>query len=217
MFEKSRNFKMQWKRQWKEYKKTMPHWAKSFKPSVLAKDFIKTLNKNKITSGKILEIGCGVGRDAFFISEQGFDVTGVDIAPEAIAFSKQRRRGENKNVRVKFLVADAEKLPFKNNYFDGAYSIGVFHSTNLKKSLKELARVLKKNGLAIIHLYEKTIFLPSNKLEVAYSSAEIKKILKRLPLRILNFRSNIGKTRPDYDEKLGLHKHSIVIMFLKRI
>lgn len=40
-------------------------------------------------NARILDLACGKGRHARFIAEKGFDVTGLDLAPESIAFAKQ--------------------------------------------------------------------------------------------------------------------------------
>jgi len=219
MPKKSYISKKQWKKQWKEYKKNLPHYATIFKPSKLARDFVNLLKKHRLVKGDILEIGCGNGRDSFFFARQGFDTTGFDISPEAIKFCKERQNEfiKNKKAQIKFLAADAEKLPFRDESFIGAYSVGVLHSTNLKKSLKELSRVMKKGGLVMVHLFEKTVFLPSKKVEQNYSAKEIKNILAKFPFKILKFASNLTRSKPDYDEKAGFHKHFSVIMSLEKI
>jgi len=202
--------------------KELPHWAKSQKPSKLASSFVKILKKRGITKGKIIEIGCGNGRDSFFIAQKGFDVVGIDISPEAIRFCEKNKtvflkKKIIKKSRVKFLVADAEKLPFKKGSFVGGYSAGVLHGTDLKKTLKELARVTKTEGLLMIHLFEKTILLPSQKVKRNYPAEKVKNILTRLPFRVLKFKSNITKKKPDFDKKAGLHKHFSIIVILERI
>lgn len=216
------------KKKWEEYYEKMPHWAVSSSSSKLAIYFIRFLEKKRIKKGELLEIGCGNGRDAVFFARCGFNVSGVDIASNSIILCEKnkinfikKRTIEDFEIKlvqnIKFLTGDAEKLPFQNNSFIGVYSIGVLHNTNLKKSLNELARVIKKNGLAVIHLYEKTIFLSSEKTEKHYSSKKIKNILAGLPFRILKFKSNIVKEEPDYDKKIGAHKHFAVILYLEKI
>lgn len=210
------------KKQWEEYYKELPHWATSLKPSKLTLNFIKLFKKYCVTKGKILEIGCGNGRDSFFFAYHGFSVTGIDISQRAIAICKKNKtafikKRIIKKSQIKFLVADTEKLLFKEKSFIGVYSIGVLHNTNLEKSLKELARVIKNNGLIVIHLYEKTIFLPIKKVEKYYSAKEIKNIVAKLPFRILKFKFNITRKKPDYDKEVGWHKHFATVLYLKKI
>ena len=56
----------------------------------------------KAKGKKAIVVGCGVGDDAEALSEQGYEVTAFDIAPEAITLCKKRYP----NTKVKYLVAD---------------------------------------------------------------------------------------------------------------
>lgn len=44
----------------------------------------------QLSKGKILDIGCGAGSHALYLQEKGFDVTGIDISPNAIEACKLR-------------------------------------------------------------------------------------------------------------------------------
>ncbi len=62
---------------------------------------IEQLKKYPIEKGKrVLEVGCGTGRTACYLAEQGCDVTAIDIRPEMI--SKAKIRAEKQGVRVNF-------------------------------------------------------------------------------------------------------------------
>ena len=143
---------------WKEeYSGQNPHWTKDLKASVFAKEFAKLTKEHGVT--KLLEIGCGNGRDSIYFAKQGFNVTAIDITPEAILLAK--KIADRKNSNVKFRVANTEKLPFEDSSFDAVFSISVLHSTDLTKSIPEIYRVLKKNGLALLFIYSDTQFKPS--------------------------------------------------------
>lgn len=53
-------------------------------------------------SPKILDVGCGEGRDILFLLDKGYDVTGVDISAEAIKFCKAKA-GETDKHRFQVL------------------------------------------------------------------------------------------------------------------
>ena len=100
---------------------------------------------------KILDAGCGTGINLNYLKKYG-DVTGIDISDEAIKFSKKRG--------YKIKKANIEKLPFKDNTFDLVISLEVIYHKQVKndiKALKEIHRVLKKRGLAIIRVPAKKI------------------------------------------------------------
>ena len=56
------------------------------RPSPIVKDVLQRYN----IEGRILEIGCGEGRDAGYLLMQGWDVLATDISPAAIAYARKR-------------------------------------------------------------------------------------------------------------------------------
>jgi len=111
----------------------------------------KYIKKNE----KILDLGCGNGRLFEIFSTQGRSTsggknnnyTGIDISSKLIAKAKQKY-GDH------FKIGDMLSLPFSDNYFDSVWSVAVFHHIPSKelrsRALKEIYRVLKKNGLVIV-------------------------------------------------------------------
>lgn len=94
----------------------------------------------KLTKGAVvLDAGCGAG----YVSEgmaPRVKLIGVDIEKEAVEFCQKNRKG-------KFLQADLESLPFKNNYFDLIiFTNTIEHLENPHPILSELTRVLKPGG-----------------------------------------------------------------------
>ncbi len=213
--------KEKWIKSYKQTKKS-PHWAVVMGPSkLLTRDFMGLLNEEKIYKGKILEIGCGNGRDSIYLAQHGYGVVSTDITPKAIALAKKNKKDFLKNKiqdrNLKFVVADAENLPFPDKYFNGIYSIGVLHCTNLNKSLKEAVRVLKEGGVGIVHLWEETLMVKTNKIKIFASAFRIKTILRKLSVKILSFDNKITTNKIDYDEEeKNAHKHYAIIFSLKK-
>jgi ubiquinone/menaquinone biosynthesis C-methylase UbiE len=103
---------------------------------------------------KVLEIGCGLGTDAAQFAEADADYTGVDLTDAAVELA--RKRFELFDLRGKFQTADAENLDFQNESFDLVYSHGVLHHTpDTAKSIREIHRVLRPGGRAIVMLYHR--------------------------------------------------------------
>ncbi len=99
---------------------------------------------------KILDIGCGLGREAFVLSDMGFDVTGVDISGEVIA--KVTQLAAARGYTVPFIEYDGKKLPFPDESFDvvlvWAQTFGLLYGEDYKlECMAEWKRVLKKGGL----------------------------------------------------------------------
>jgi SAM-dependent methyltransferase len=58
--------------------------------------------------GRALDIGCGTGRDAVYLSGRGWSVTGVDSTPQALEGA--RRRASAANAQVKWVLGDVTRL-----------------------------------------------------------------------------------------------------------
>ncbi|OCT16757.1 hypothetical protein A8709_08840 [Paenibacillus pectinilyticus] len=106
---------------------------------------IDQLKKYPIEQGKkVLEVGCGTGRTACYLAEQGCEVTAVDIRPEMIA--KAKIRAEKQGVQVNFLIGDVCQLPFEADTFDVVLVESVTNFADAQKALSEYYRVLKSEG-----------------------------------------------------------------------
>lgn len=74
---------------------------------------LKQWEKELITAfpskAKILDIGCGMGREAFCLNELGFAVMGIDIAKQIAA---------SKHADIAFMVSGGLELPFADASFD---------------------------------------------------------------------------------------------------
>ncbi len=138
----------------KAYEEGTPHWAEGQDPSPLAPQLLEMLGKE--SGNAILEIGVGNGRDSIFFAQKGNRVTGIDIAPGAVEMAKKNAHTAGVSDKIMFQVGNAEQLQFEDSSFNGVYSISVLHATDLKLSLKEIARVLRFHGKALVYLYEKT-------------------------------------------------------------
>lgn len=74
-----------------------------------------------VKNGKFLDVGTGSGFMVIEAAKRGMEAVGIDIFPESIKlsvmFAKKDLTPEQRK-KVKFFVADAEKLPFKDSTFD---------------------------------------------------------------------------------------------------
>ncbi|MCS7004408.1 MAG: class I SAM-dependent methyltransferase [Cytophagales bacterium] len=98
---------------------------------------------------KILDVGCGKGRHARFLNAQGFDVTGIDLSPESIAYNKTFE-----NERLHFEVWDMRK-PYAKNRFDVVLnlftSFGYFETEEEHiQTLQAFSQALRSEGSVII-------------------------------------------------------------------
>lgn len=108
----------------------------------------------KDKKGKILDLGCGSGRN--FTKTKG-KIYGVDFSNNMLKFAKAYAQKKKFDMILK--KAEVNKLPFKDNSFDAAIFIAVLHcipdERKRKRALKELLRVLKPDSEALITVWDK--------------------------------------------------------------
>jgi SAM-dependent methyltransferase len=75
---------------------------------------------------RALEIGCGTGTNCVWLAQQGFDVTGIDLAP--LAVEQAQRRATAAAVQAQFLVADVLALPDLAGPFGFFFDRGCYHA-----------------------------------------------------------------------------------------
>lgn len=98
---------------------------------------------------EVLDIGCGLGNDTARFALHGARVTGVDIAPNAVALAQ--RNFQQRGIGGRFLVMDGEALDFPDASFDFVYCHTVLHFTpHPERMVEEIHRVLKPSGRAVL-------------------------------------------------------------------
>ena len=130
---------------WNEYYKK--NIAPS-EPSNFAKDILKYLESGK----KLIELGCGNGRDAIFLSNNKIDVVAVDQCESSINNLRSSVSSDN----IKFVADDfIETKLLEKESFDYVYSRFTLHSISEEEENKLINRVyeaLKKDGLLLIEV-----------------------------------------------------------------
>jgi len=117
---------------------------------------------DELSSLNILDVGCATGRLLSSLASAGVqNLAGTDIAPKIIELAEKNLK--EKGINADLRISDAENvLPWEINTFDAVTMTGVLHHF-LKPllALKEIYRVLKKNGKLII--IEPSFFAPLRK------------------------------------------------------
>ena len=124
--------------EWDEYKK------------IPAEHTIEFLKK---TSGKVLDLGSGSGRH--LVKIKGGKMYLLDFSKEMLKLAEKKSKSEK--INAEFKQANIWEIPYENEFFDYAICISALHCVegdkNREKVVRELYRVLKKDGTAEIGVW----------------------------------------------------------------
>ncbi len=106
--------------------------------------------------GRLLNVGCAHGPD-FPPFGQDFELHGIDFSRNMLQLA--RKYADKYKLSVNLVEADARFLPYANNSFDRAIAVATYHHIEDSKerllALKELKRVLKPGGEALITVWNR--------------------------------------------------------------
>lgn len=158
---------------------------------------IDQIMKNRYSVGdRILDAGCGGGRNMHWFINNGIEIFGIDSSEAAIL--------NLKNVyaflpKENLQICSIENLPFEDNYFDHVISSAVLHFAesvaHFKKMLEEMIRVLKPKGFLFIRmtsdigiedkvklLYEGNYHLPDGSMRFLLTKSLLHECMKEFNL-----------------------------------
>ncbi len=104
-----------------------------------------------VPGGRILDVGCGVGRHVIYLGGRGFQMAGTDISPTGVKVTQDAAAGQN--IPFDGRVSDMTTLPWPDATFDAAFSTSTIHHhlrVGIMQTLAEVWRVLKPGGLFLV-------------------------------------------------------------------
>jgi len=110
---------------------------------------VKLVTGGTVRPCRVIELGCGAGNYAVSLAALGFDVTGVDISPEAVRMA--RKNAKSRGVTCRFIVADLlGDLKEIDGTYDFAYDWELLHHIfpeDRETYMKNVHRVLRPGAL----------------------------------------------------------------------
>lgn len=97
---------------------------------------------------RVLDLGSGGGRHTLYFAAKGFDMYALDSAPTGLAHTLKLL--DERHLSAHLALHDAATLPYDDSFFDAVIGIQVIHHNMLegvKRTIAEIARVLRPNGL----------------------------------------------------------------------
>lgn len=105
---------------------------------------------------RVLDLGCGLGRQSALFAENGFMVTAMDASDAAL--EQVKWLAKEKQLPIRVCKGDMHALPFADDAFDAVWAYQVISHTDmlgLRKVLAEIRRVLRPGGAAYLTLCSK--------------------------------------------------------------
>ena len=129
---------------------------------------------------RVLDLAGGTGdlaaKFSRMVGEQG-QVVLADINDSMLKMGREKLRDRGIVGNVSYVQANAEALPFPDNYFDCiTISFGLRNVTDKDKALRSMFRVLKPGGRLLVLEFSKPLLAPLSKAYDAYSFHVLPKI-----------------------------------------
>ncbi|MEH6945280.1 class I SAM-dependent methyltransferase [Bacillus sp. JJ722] len=144
-----------WDKFYSEREKGIPFFM-----NVPDENLVSYFKSNLFKPGKVLELGCGPGRNAIYFAEKGCSVDAVDLSKETLKWA--RERALERNVEINFIDSNIFNLNIKDDVYDIVYDSGCFHHIAPHRRISYVnlvKKALKPKGFFAI-----TCFVPGGEL-----------------------------------------------------
>lgn len=131
-----------WNGFYKDREKNIPFFVN--KPD---ENLVRYFDAGMVKPQKVLELGCGPGRNAIFLAEKGCSVDAVDVSEQSIDWAMERTK--KCGIEVNYILEDIFMLQVEEATYDLVYDSGCFHHIAPHRRLDYInliKRALKPNG-----------------------------------------------------------------------
>lgn len=114
------NSRFNWDDFYKDRGKKIP-----FFKNIPDENLVRAFEEKTLLPGKVLELGCGPGRNALYFAKQGCSVDAVDLSEEGLKWGEERARQDQ--VSITFIHQNIFDLNVEEGTYDIVYDSGCFH------------------------------------------------------------------------------------------
>ena len=110
-------------------------------------NLVSLVESGKLKTGRVLDIGCGNGRNSVYLAKKGFCIDGIDFSTSSIEWARELASKEN--VEVNFINGSFFDSNFEQNTYDFIYDGGCLHHIKPHRRdqyLRKISEILKKDG-----------------------------------------------------------------------
>ncbi|ETT81200.1 class I SAM-dependent methyltransferase [Viridibacillus sp. FSL R5-0477] len=117
-------------------------------------NLVSYFDRKLLNSGHALELGCGPGRNAIYLTEKGYKVDAVDLSVESLKWARDRMI--EKNITINFINHNIFDLYIEDSKYDLVYDSGCFHHIAPHRRMDYIDLIkksLKQNGYFAINCF----------------------------------------------------------------
>jgi tellurite methyltransferase len=141
----------------KKYSGKDYYWGKN--PSSTAKKLMKIISTINFSGKKMIDLGCGEGRDAVFYAKKGFEVLAIDISEQGL--KKAEKYAKEENLKIKIVKENIIDYRLEERY-DIIISTGVLHYLPPRQRTEKFQNYKKftnKGGINAFSVFVKKPFI----------------------------------------------------------
>lgn len=183
---------------------------------------VEAIQSGFITKGRALDMGCGNGRNAIYLAQQGFQVDANDISEEAI--QKAQVAAACLKVSVNFMRGSFLELNADNSIYDLIYDFGCLHHIHPHRRpqyINFVSRSLKPNGIFALGCFNEKMGTQKSDSEIL-TDFDMEGGLSFTPERLHSFfdsafeLSHMREMRPSSSEAAGVGWDHMRVSIWKR-
>ncbi len=109
--------------------------------------FKKWVHSNLAAGDRVLDVGCGTGRQTITLAQSGTRVIGLDVSEEMLLMAGDKLAQLGLSQFVDLIVADAETIPLRGLVFDACTMVGALHHLSApERAIQNVADKIKTGG-----------------------------------------------------------------------